>query len=108
MLFRLAALSKQSLLGTLSLTSRKFISTRVLTHVTPCLDCSRRRVELASIPPTTNYRVHHLSTMSSSEEENFEIDDVSGSESDDFAPVKKKAVRTLLLSILDHAELWLD
>lgn len=46
--------------------------------------------------------------MSSSEEENFEIDDVSGSESDDFAPVKKKAVRTLLLSILDHAELWLD
>ena len=37
---------------------------------------------------------HHrsVSTMSSSEGENFDLGNISGSESDDYAPVKKKPV----------------
>ena len=39
-----------------------------------------------------HYHHHRASTMSSSEGENFELDNISGSESDGYTPVKKKSV----------------
>jgi hypothetical protein len=42
---------------------------------------------------SSNHHHHHrASTMSSSEGENFELDNISGSESDGYTPVKKKSV----------------
>jgi hypothetical protein len=43
-------------------------------------------------------RHRRVSTMSSSEGENFDLDNVSGSESDGYTPAKKKTVRLVFIS----------
>jgi len=67
--------------------------TRRLSHVaTTEHDVRARCVHLI------NHHHHSVSTMSSSEGENFDLDNISGSESDGYAPVKKKTVNRIRIS----------